>query len=251
MNEMINTLKGVVLLDDKTYQSFLASDNVMKRGIFILLACFLIVALPSSLITLADNVTPFTQERAQEFTEQFLQGFEIAEQFMPQNEGSAIFLEQFKENFAYGVRFGVEIDALPRPLPRAVGGFFQAFGGWISAPFAHLGAWLGYAIWVLLFSKMTGGFGGTKNFLGLTALYAVPNLLGFFSFIPFLGSVVAFVGVVWGWFVYTKGIVVSQEFSMGKAILVTILPVLLMFILILVLTTFTVVGLISIAGSAQ
>jgi hypothetical protein len=31
--------------------------------------------------------------------------------------------------------FGLSWDVLPRTLPMAVGGFFQAFGGWISIPF--------------------------------------------------------------------------------------------------------------------
>ena len=86
-------------------------------------------------------------------------------------------MEQFKENFAMGTNIAMGIDALPRPIPRAIGGFFQSFGGWLSSPFTHLAAWMGYAIWVLLFAKISGGRGGVNRFLGLTALYAVPNLL--------------------------------------------------------------------------
>jgi hypothetical protein len=98
MNEMINILKGIVMLDDKTFQSFLASENLMKRGIFILLACFLVAAFPSAVSQLVDNVTPFTPERAEAFQEEFLQGFEQALPFLPQDEGTQFFMEQFREN---------------------------------------------------------------------------------------------------------------------------------------------------------
>ena len=245
MNEMIDTLKGVVLLDEKTYQSFLASENAMKRGIFILLACFLVAAFPAAVGQLVDNVQPFTAERAEAFQEQFLQGFEQAAPFLPPDEDFQIFMEQFKENFAFGASIGVAIDALPRPLPRAAGGFFQALGGWLSAPFTHLAAWMSYAIWVLLFSKITGGFGGVNRFLGLTALFAVPNLLGFFNFIPFLGGAISLVGVVWGWVVYVKAVQISQEYTTSKAILIAILPVLVMFTAVFLLTVMSVIGLVA------
>ena len=119
MNEMIATFKGVILLDEKTFQSFLASENVMKRGIFILLACFLVVAFPAAFGQLVDNVQPFTAERAEAFQEEFLQGFERAAPFLPADEEFQVFMEQFKENFAFGASIGVAIDALPRPIPRA------------------------------------------------------------------------------------------------------------------------------------
>jgi hypothetical protein len=139
----------------------------------------------------------------------------------------------------------VAIDALPRPLPKAIGGFLQTLGSWISAPFTHLGSWMGYAIWVLLFAKLMGGLGDTRRFLGLTALYAVPNLLGFFSFIPFLGGVIAFAGAVWGWVVFAKAVEQGQEFTMGKAILVAILPVIVMFVVIFLFTILGIGGLVS------
>jgi hypothetical protein len=225
MNDITTTIKGIFLLDDKTYERMLGAENSMKLGIFYLLICFLVVAIPSFITGTIDNVTPFTAERAEAFTDEFLQGFEMIQRFMPVDEDFQVFMEQFRENFTFGASIGVAIDALPRPLPRTVGGFLQAFGNWLSVPFNHLAAWMGYAIWVLLFAKIFGGRGGVNRFLGLTAFYAVPNLLGFLNFIPYLGGVIALVGVVWGWVVYVKAVQVSQEFMPGKAILISILPV--------------------------
>ena len=91
-------------------------------------------------------------------------------------------------------------------------------------------------IWVLLFAKISGGRGGVNRFLGLTALYAVPNLLGFLGFIPFLGVVFSWVGVIWGWVVYVKAVQVSQEFSAGKAVLMAIIPVVVAVVVVFVIT---------------
>lgn len=242
MNDKIELLRGILFLEDKTYFAFLDKKNPMKQGIFILLVCFLIVAFPAAISQLIDNVTPFTPERAAIFQEDFLEGFENALQFMPQDENTTIFMEQFRENFAMGTNIAVEIGALPTPLPKPVGGFLQALGSLLSAPFWHLATWLGYGIWVLLFAKLSGGFGGINRSLGLTALYAVPNLLGFFSFIPFLGPVITFVGMIWGWAVYVKALEVSQETSVAKAILLAVLPVL---VFIAVIFLFTILGIIA------
>ena len=237
MNDLTGTIKGIILLEDKTYERILAVENSMKMGIYFLIACFLIVAIPAFVSNTIDNVQPFSVERAAVFQEDFLRGFEIVQQFMPtENEEFQLFMEQFEENFVFGASIGVAIDALPRPLPYAVGGFFQSLGGWLSNPFTHLASWMSYAIWVLLFAKISGGPGGVNRFLGLTALYAVPNLLGFLGFIPYLGAVFVLMGMIWGWVVYVKAIQVSQEFTSGKAILVAILPIVVWIVLIFFFT---------------
>jgi hypothetical protein len=61
-----------------------------------------------------------------------------------------------------------------------------------------------------------GGNGGVDRFLGLTALFAVPNLLGIFSFIPCAGPLIAFIGWAWGVAVYVKAVQVSQRLDTGQ-----------------------------------
>ena len=250
MNELTATIKGIILLEEETYRRLLAAENSMKVGIYFLLACFLIAAFPAFVSNTIDNVQPFTEERAAVFEEEFLRGFEMITRFMPVDEDSQLFMDQFKENFAFGTSIGVAIDALPRPLPYAIGGFFNALGGWLSVPFAHLAAWMSYAIWVLLFAKISGGRGGVNRFLGLTALYAVPNLLGFLGFIPFLGVVFSWVGVIWGWVVYVKAVQVSQEFSAGKALLIAIIPVVAAVVVVFVITFIMGVSIAGLFGSS-
>lgn len=249
MNDLTGTIKGIILLKDETFEGFLAAENSMKLGIYFLLACFLIVAFPAFVSTTIDNVQPFTEERSAVFQEEFLQRFEMFTQFMPADEDFQVFMEQFRNNFAMGTSIAVAIEALPRPLPYAVGGFSRALGGWVSSPFTHLASWMSYAIWVLLFAKISGGRGGVNRFLGLTALYAVPNLLGFLGFIPILGPVFRLVGVIWGWVVYVKAVQISQEFSPGKAILMAILPVIIAIVALFFFTFLLGIGVAGLANS--
>lgn len=252
MKNLAETMKGIILLENETYERLLAAENSMKIGIYFLLGCFLIVAIPGLITATIDNVQPFTAQRAAAFQDDFLQGMEMATQFMPaEGEEFQIFMEQFKENFAFGTSIAVGIDALPRPLPYAVGGFFQALGSWISSPFVHLSAWMSYAIWVLLFAKISGGRGGAGRFFGSTALYAVPNLIGVLAFIPFLGAVFRLVGIIWGWVVYVKALQISQDFTVGKALLVAILPVVVVLVLLFLLTFLLGITVAGLASAAQ
>jgi hypothetical protein len=252
MNDLTGTIKGIILLDEKTYERLLAAENSMRLGIYFLMACFLIAAIPTFISATIDNVQPFTEERAAVFQEEFLQRFEMFTQFMPaESEEFQLFTEQFRENFAFGTSMAVAIETLPRPLPYAVGGFFRSLGGWLSSPFTHLASWMSYAIWVLLFAKISGGRGGVNRFLGLTALYAVPNLLSFLGFIPFLGAVFRLVGVIWGWVVYVKAVQVSQEFTSGKAILVAILPTVAWIVLIFFFTLLMGMSIAGLTSGAQ
>jgi hypothetical protein len=111
-----------------------------------------------------------------------------------------------------------------------------------------MGAWLAYAIWVLLFAKLMGGNGGVDRFLGLTALFAVPNLLGIFSPIPCVGPFIAFIGWLWGVAVYVKAVQVSQRLDTGKAILAAILPALIVAVLVMIVAL---IGILAIIAAAS
>ncbi len=228
MDTIIELVRGVVTLDEKTYHTFLTSENVMKRGFLILLACFLIGTFPVFGQNLINNIQGFTPEAASQFQEQFLT---IFEQFQPPGADDE-FSEQFKENFLVSMNIGVEIDALSTPLPRPIAAFFRALGAWLNAVLRVVGPWLGYGTFVLLFAKLADGTGILNHFFGLTALFAVPaGLLQIFSFIPCLGPVLVLVGLVWGVLVYIRAVQISQNFSGGKAAFITFLPLLISLLL--------------------
>lgn len=247
MEATIALIRGIITLDEKTYRAFLISDNVMKRGFLLFLACFLIATFPVFGQTLITNVRGFTPEAAAEFQEQFLT---IFNQFQPPDVDDE-FLRQFQQNFEFGINMGVQLDQLPTPLPRPIAAFFQAAGAWITAALGNIGPWLGYGAIVLLFAKLAGGRGVANAFFGLTALYAVPNLLRIFSFLPLLGPVIGLIALIWGLMVYIRAVQISQDFTGAKAVLITILPILIVLLFGACIGTAGLASLINVITSGQ
>lgn len=242
-------LRGVLTLDDATYIRLRDSKNAMRVGVLVLLVAFLIAGSLQFVFDLVEFTQPFRAEEAAEVRAEVARGIEQALAFTPQTDAfTRAFLDEFMRNFDSGLNIAVEVSQLPTTLPKFAGGFLQALGQWLSNPFAHLGAWLAYAIWVLLFARLLGGNGGVDRFLGLTALYAVPNALGIFSPIPYVGGLIALVGTVWGWIVYIKAVQISQRFDLGKAILAAVLP-LLALVVIAILAVLLLIVSIAIAAS--
>ena len=124
----------------------------------------------------------------------------------------------------------------------------QALGGWVTGALGHLGGFLAYAVWVLLFARLMGGNGGVDRFLGLAALFAIPNLLSIFSPIPCVGPFLAFIGWLWGVAVYVKAVQVSQRLDTGKALLAVILPALILAVIVMIVAF---IGLLAILAAAS
>lgn len=244
MNQLLSMVRGVILLDTGTYERLRDRKDAMKRGVLILLVCFLIAGSSAFVISLVDNIKPFTLEQADQVKQQVQDNFEQMRQFMPQgDEFTQMFMDEFMDNFESGLGIGAAIDSIKTPLPRGIAGFFTALGGWVTQAFAHLGAWLAYGIWVLLFAKLLGGNGGVDRFFGVTALYAIPNILAIFGPIQCLGTLIGLVGWIWGIAVYVKGVQVTQRLSAGKAIVAAILPALILVLLVAFLSALSVLGL--------
>lgn len=234
MKEILALLRGALLLDQPTYERLRDSKNAMRTGVILLLVAFLIAGSLQFAVDLVDNLRPFTADEAADVQQEIRDSMDQWLQFMPQDEFSQQFMDQFLQNLNAGLAMGVDIDSLATPLPRGISRFLETLGGWLSQPLGRLAAFLAYGIWVLLFAKLLGGNGGVDRFFGVTALYSVPNLLGFFAPITCIGPLLGFVGMVWGWVVYVKAVQVTQRFDVGKAILATILPALIVIVLAIV-----------------
>jgi hypothetical protein len=251
MSALLATLRDIVLLRTPAYEQFRDRPDAMKRGVLILLACFLVAGSLASAIGFVNDVRPLSLEDADQFRDEFQRNMELWQQFAPpQDAFMQQFMDEFLDNFESGWRIGVAIDSLDTPLPRGLARWFEALGGWLSSALGHLGGWLAYAVWVLLFAKLMGGNGGVDRFLGLTALFAVPNLLSIFSPIPCVGPFVAFIGWVWGVAVYVKAVQVSQRLDTGRAILVTILPALILAVIVMIVTFVGLLAIIAAAGQS-
>jgi hypothetical protein len=249
MKALLITLRDIALLRTPAYEQMRDRKDAMKRGVLILLACFLLAGSAAFVMNFVNIARPVSMEDADLFREEFQQNMDLWRQFMPQqDEFSQQFMEEFFENFESGFRIGVAIDSLDTPLPRGLARWFAALGSWVTGALGHLGGWLAYAVWVLLFAKLLGGNGGVDRFLGLTALFAIPNLLSVFSPIPCFGPFIALVGWLWGVAVYIKAVQVSQRLDTGKAILATILPALILAVLVMIVAF---IGILAIVAAAS
>lgn len=245
MNELIANLVGIATLKEPVYVRLRDSKTAMRTGVLTLLTVFLIAGSSQFVMDMLQVAQGGAAQEAVELQEEFRQGLEQAFQFMPEDATQEIVTEQILQNAEVGFAIMADIANLPTPLPRGIGGFFQALGRWLSNPLGHLAAWMSYAIWVLLFAKLLGGKGGVDRFLGVTAMYAVPGLLSFFSPIACLGGLLGLVAIVWGWIIYVKAVQVSQRFDLGKAVLASVLPFLIVFIIGILAATFGVISLIA------
>ncbi len=245
MKEMLILMRDAALLREPAMEAFRDRKDAMKRGVAILLACFLIAGSLAGLINLVNNVRPFDAEQADQIRQQFSQSFDQMEFYGTMDPNAQVFLDQFSQDFETGLRMGVEIASVPAPLPKGVAGFFTALGGWVTTAFGRLMAFLAYGIWVLLFAKLLGGNGGVDRFFGLTALFAVPNLLGIFAPIPCVGPMIAFVGWIWGVVVYIKAVQVSQRFTTGRAIAAALLPAVILIVIAAIVALLSLVGILT------
>ena len=248
MNDMLVLMRDAALLREPALESFRDRKDAMKRGVAILLACFLIAGSLAAVINFVSHVRPFGAEQADQLHQEVLQNFDQYQFFGGTSPEAQMFLDQFTQNFESGLRMGVEIASIPTPLPRGIAGFFTALGGWLSTAFGRLTAFLAYGIWVLLFAKLLGGNGGVDRFFGLTALFAVPNLLSIFAPIPCVGPMVAFVGWIWGVVVYIKAVQVSQRFTAGRAVVAALLPAVILILLAVILSVLAMIGLIAVVS---
>jgi hypothetical protein len=249
MSALLTTLRDIALLRTPAYEQWRDRPDAMRRGVLVLLVCFLVAGSLAAAIGFVNSVQPLSLEDADQFRNEFQRNMDMWQQFMPQqDEFSQQFMQEFFENFESGFRIGVAIDSLDTPLPRGLARWFTALGGWLSSALGHLGGWLAYAVWVLLFAKLLGGNGGVDRFLGLTALFAIPNLLSIFSPIPCVGPFIAFIGWLWGIAVYVKAVQVSQRLDTGKAILATILPALIVAVFVMIVAFISILAIIAAAS---
>lgn len=259
INELITLCRGVLTFDHATYVRHIESRDALKRGLLLLV----IVALLTGLFTfLGDLISSFRSREADlaAVQSQIEQQMQI-NPAMRDPEFQKYLMGSLRESMAIAeeiMRMPLNIPFLPHWLGRIL----QAFGEWISTPFAWLGAWAWYALWVMLFAKLLGGRATLERMLAATLLFVIPHalyvlgdLIGLLSAIPTIGAcfgcVSGLIGLVaWGWGVaiYIKATATVNELSIEKAALATVLPAVIIALLALVIgITFAI--LIAIAGA--
>ncbi len=241
MAQWLHDLRGALLLDTATFLRYRERGDAMLRGALLIVVVALVAALPLFVRDLANGLNPRSaQDEATRASAEFDQGLQQAEPYL-QNVPPQV-LNSIRQGFEMGAQIAGQIAAAPTLLPKPVGGFFEALGHWLQRPVtgpaiplaaASLATWLGYGIWVMLFSHWLGGRAELRHFFGTTALFAAPHLLNFFSsWVPFVGWLFSLVAFFWGLVIYVKATAVSQELHTDRAVLAVLLPAIIVVVLI-------------------
>jgi len=220
VGEMLQLARGALSLDTQTFVAQREARDAFRKGVlFVVVITLLAGSLSFIVSTVKGFLPPKWDAQRDEVEDRISQVFK----FLPL-EMDAETERMIVGSIEAGLDIGFEIAQLPTPLPRPVKDFLQALGGWVTAPLLRLGAWMGYAFWVLLVAKLLGGRATLSQMLGCTALYVAPQILTILQVVPCLGPILAFVAFVWGLVIYIKATAVANELSPGRALLAAILP---------------------------
>lgn len=227
MKEMFQTLWKALILDDDTFRRWRDHPNVFLNGLILIVVVSLIAGSIPFVVDLVERVSPFDFAQVRREMDE---GMEVWRQFMPDDPE---FQRQFNENWEWGLRMGERFAQLRPPLGNVFSGFFEALSSYLSSPLSSLGNWMLYAALVLLAAQLLGGKGTLPIWLGTSALYVIPTLLGILRPVQCVGGLLALIGFGWGLVIYIKALTVSAELDWGKAILAVFAPAVVLFLLLL------------------
>ena len=231
MQAMFGTLMRTAILDDAAYQEWRERPNLFLRGIILIAIVTLVAGLITFAVNLVVNVRPVQVteieagiQEAMKWQYRFNPGFQDPE------------IRAMVERTMHVVTSMIaDIVEVPSPLPRAVSGFFQSFGSYISRVLTALGGWMFYGALVLIVVNLLGGSAKLPDFLGMVSVYSIPGLLGLLGPVPCLGALLSLLGAIWGIVVYVKAVSVASDLDIGKSVLAVFAPVIALLLLALIL----------------
>lgn len=101
---------------------------------------------------------------------------------------------------------------------------------------------LGFAVYVTLVyiigTRMFGGTATPGEVLRTLGFAYTPQVLGIFSFIPFLGGLVGFIGTIWSWVAGVIAVREALDVDTGKAILTIIIAAIVVLIVLAIVGIF-------------
>jgi hypothetical protein len=230
MKELLSLGWNAALLRHDAFVDHVNRDDVLKRGLALLVLVTLAAALISTLISFVQGLMPpaAPPRNASELLEQMRSAMGPMADYVQIPPEALDALDQF---VLPQLQIAYEVQRLPTPLPRPIAVLLQKLGAWVSTPFARTGGWLAYGIWVMLFAKLLGGQAKVRQMLGATALFAVPHIMDILGFVPCLGPLLSLAATIWGIIIYVKAVSVASGFGSGKAILAALLPAIAMVVL--------------------
>jgi hypothetical protein len=242
MKELFVSAWDMLIFRPHAYEQHAARPDVFKAGLLLLLVVTLVAGALSFAIGLVNDLIPARVDAQREETRAWIEN--PLERLGPLGRDIDLppeFRRQMPDILA-GLEIGLGIDELKTPLPRPIGRVLSNVGTFLSSPLSRLAGWMGYTLWVLLAAKLLGGRSTLPRMLGTTAVYSVPHVLGVLGFVPCLGGLLALVSLGWGIAIYVKAVSAANEFSIGRAVAATALPIIALIVLTLPLALIPIIG---------
>jgi hypothetical protein len=233
MSGLLKTLFGTVVLDSAAYKEWRERPNLFLRGVVLILVVSLVAGVVSFALDLVGRVRPVDVSSIKEEIDSSLeQQFRWNPAWQNMDPKARAMVDDMMDLVVPMVTDLAEIES---PLPRGVGGLFQALGAWLSRGLAALGGWLFYGALVLVVVNLLGGSAKLPDFMGMVSLYVIPGLLGLLAPIPCLGALLGLIGAIWSIVVYVKAVSVATDLDGGRATVAVFAPFIVLLLLGLLL----------------
>jgi hypothetical protein len=220
MSSLINTLWRSAILDDGAYHDWRERPNIFLRGILLVVVITLIAEIVPFAVHLYNQVTV---PNAQDIRQRMNEVLDMQRQFSPLYQDPEAW-QMAQESMDVMANMIADIAAIRAPLPRGVGGFLTALGGWLTRAGGAIGGFLFYGALVLVTVNLLGGGASLREFYGTAALYIIPGLLAFLQPVPCLGFLLALVGTIWSIVVYIKATQMVSGLDLGRATVAVLAP---------------------------
>lgn len=246
MNGLTQTMRGALLLEEDAFAKMRDAENNFARGLMMIVTISLIVGLVLSLASFVQALGTSPAEEVAQFQEGMREAIETMRAFGAFGGGAEAeeFWRIFMQNFEAGIGMGRDIAQTVQettPAPQPVVDFFTALGQWLSYPFNWISTWMFYGLLTLVFAKLLGGVATIREMLATTSLVAMPHLLDALTFIPFAGTLIGLIALLWGLAVYVKGTAIANRLDTGRALLAILAPFVLLFALIVIFLLFVLI----------
>ena len=218
ISESFGILWEALFLQPQPYAAIRDRKNPAGKGFVILIILALTVALVSYIGTLLTWATSPDLNAIQETVLKHLQTMSWWEMMSAQPQAQVVWLQIWDSVW--------QVMRLLIPSPTS------GLMGFILTPLNLLITWIVFGLVAHVMAKIFGGKGQLNQTLGTTALAAAPQLLTLFTVFP----LVSLAGIgVWTMLARYMAIRVTHDLSWGRALWVTLLSMLVIFLLLVVL----------------
>lgn len=218
ISESLSLLLEAMFLQPEPYAAMRDRKNPAGKGLVILIILGLVLALAGFIGSLVTWASSPDMAAVQETVLKYLQQMSWWQfmEFSP--EAQAIWFQIWDSIWQF--------ISIMNPTPAS------GLADFIFMPLNLVITWVLFGLVAHIIAKLFGGQGGLGQTLGTTALAAAPQLLGLFKLFPFV--MLAGIGV-WTILARYMAIRVTHDLSWGRALWVTVLTMVVIFLILFVL----------------